>query len=184
MATPPRRRLPAHLQPFIAGSRDPGGLSKEDRSPGAQDPKGSSGPFSFSPEIGTGEGKRKEKVRRKNQAEREGSEMANVLFSDLLVPGWADTKIGLKEVTGTFGDRHAYSLPCHNANPETFFSEEKAVIEQAKRLCAPCPVRNECLKGALSRQEPCGVWGGELFHEGRVIAERRGVGRPRLVRVG
>jgi WhiB family redox-sensing transcriptional regulator len=134
--------------------------------------------------LARGRKKRKEKVRRKNQAEREGSEMANVLFSDLLVPGWADTKIGLKEVTGTFGDRHAYSLPCHNANPETFFSEEKTVIEQAKRLCAPCPVRNECLKGALSRQEPCGVWGGELFHEGRVIAERRGVGRPRLVRVG
>jgi hypothetical protein len=72
MATPPRRRLPAHLQPFIAGSRDPGGLSKEDRSPGAQDPKGSSGPFSFSPEIGTGEGKkgrkkRKEKVRSKEK---------------------------------------------------------------------------------------------------------------------
>jgi WhiB family redox-sensing transcriptional regulator len=110
--------------------------------------------------------------------------MANVLFSDLLVPGWADSKIGLKNVTGTFGDRHAYSLPCHSADPELFFSEEKPVIERAKALCAPCPMRSECLKGAFSRQEPCGVWGGELFHEGRVIAERRGVGRPRLVRVG
>jgi hypothetical protein len=65
MATPPRRRLPAHLQPFIAGSRDPGGLSKEDRSPGAQDPKGSSGPFSFSPEIGTGEEKKEGKSKEK-----------------------------------------------------------------------------------------------------------------------
>ena len=114
---------------------------------------------------------------------KEGREMANVLFSDLLVPGWAETKIGLKDVTGTYGDRHAFALPCHNADPEIFFSEEKSVIEKAKSLCAPCPMREMCLKGALSRQEPYGVWGGELFHEGRVIAERRGVGRPRLVRV-
>ena len=109
--------------------------------------------------------------------------MANVLLSDLLVPGWADSKIGLEDVTGRYGDRHAFSLPCHNADPEIFFAEEKGAIERAKNLCRPCPVRSECLKGALSREEPCGVWGGELFHEGQVIAERRGVGRPRLVRV-
>ncbi|MEY4197621.1 MAG: hypothetical protein RLZZ477_206, partial [Actinomycetota bacterium] len=29
-------------------------------------------------------------------------------------------------------------------------------------------------------QEPCGVWGGELFEEGSVIAEKRLPGRPRL----
>lgn len=108
--------------------------------------------------------------------------MANVLFSDLLVPGWADSKIGLQEVTGRYGDRHAFTLPCHISDPELFFSEAKPDIERAKALCAPCPVRNECLKGALSRQEPCGVWGGELFFEGGVIAQRRGVGRPKLVR--
>lgn len=116
--------------------------------------------------------------------EEVGNIMANVLLSDLMVPGWADSKIGLKSVTGTYGDRHAFTLPCHNSDPELFFSEEKASIERAKSLCAPCPVRAECLKGALSREEPCGVWGGELFFDGEVIAERRGVGRPRLVRVG
>lgn len=109
--------------------------------------------------------------------------MANVLMSDLLVPGWAETKIGLKDVTGSYGERHAFALPCHTSEPDLFFSEAKPDIERAKALCSPCPMRNECLKGALSRQEPCGVWGGELFHEGKVIAQRRGVGRPRLVRV-
>jgi WhiB family redox-sensing transcriptional regulator len=109
--------------------------------------------------------------------------MANVLFSDLLVPGWADSKIGLKDVTGSYGDSHAFTLPCHNADPELFFAEDKPGIERAKSLCTPCPMRSACLDGALSRQEPCGVWGGELFFEGRVIAERRGVGRPRLVGV-
>ncbi|MGA1669584.1 MAG: WhiB family transcriptional regulator [Candidatus Nanopelagicaceae bacterium] len=109
--------------------------------------------------------------------------MANVLLSDLLVPGWAETKVGLKDVTGIYGDSHAFVLPCHTADPELFFSDEKSNIARAKSLCTPCPVRSECLKGALSREEPCGVWGGELFHEGVVITERRGVGRPRLVRV-
>ena len=37
-----------------------------------------------------------------------------------------------------------------------------------------------CLEGALSRSEPCGVWGGQLFDDGRVVAQKRGVGRPRL----
>jgi WhiB family redox-sensing transcriptional regulator len=37
-----------------------------------------------------------------------------------------------------------------------------------------------CLEGALSRQEPCGVWGGELFVEGQIVAAKRSVGRPRL----
>jgi WhiB family redox-sensing transcriptional regulator len=41
-------------------------------------------------------------------------------------------------------------------------------------------VRAQCLEGALSRQEPAGVWGGELFEEGRIIAKKRKAGRPSL----
>ena len=40
-----------------------------------------------------------------------------------------------------------------------------------------------CLEGALSRQEPCGVWGGELFVEGQIVAAKRTVGRPRITPV-
>jgi WhiB family redox-sensing transcriptional regulator len=36
------------------------------------------------------------------------------------------------------------------------------------------------LQGALSRKEPCGIWGGELFEDGVVIAARRLPGRPKL----
>ena len=59
-------------------------------------------------------------------------------------------------------------------------TEKKEEIAYAKTLCGGCPVKKECLEGALSRQEPCGVWGGELFEEGSVIAEKRLPGRPRL----
>ncbi len=105
-----------------------------------------------------------------------------VLFSELLVPGWAQTgnKIGLDAVTGVYGSDVAFALPCHNANPDLFFSEGSEEIAVAKSLCGGCPVRAQCLDAAISREEPCGVWGGELFEDGLVIERRRTVGRPRL----
>ncbi len=62
-------------------------------------------------------------------------------------------------VTGAYGSETAFTLPCHNADPELFFSESVSEIEVAKSLCAQCPVRAQCLEGALSREEPFGVWG-------------------------
>lgn len=105
-----------------------------------------------------------------------------VLFSELLVPGWAQEgdKIGLGAITGAYGSDVAFALPCHNSDPDLFFSETTAEIALAKTLCAQCPVQGQCLEAALSRQEPCGVWGGELFEDGSIIAKRRTVGRPRL----
>lgn len=108
-----------------------------------------------------------------------------VLFSDLLVPGWAqgdEAMIGLDGITARYGDETAFNLPCHNSDPELFFSDDRAKIAIAKSLCGPCPMKAKCLDGAISRQEPCGVWGGELFEEGEVIAEKRLPGRPRLNR--
>ncbi len=64
-------------------------------------------------------------------------------------------------------------------NPsDIFFSEELTDIVAAKRICAECPVIAPCLEGALSRGEPCGVWGGQLFSNGRVLAQKRRRGRP------
>ncbi len=60
---------------------------------------------------------------------------------------------------------------------ELFFSEDLHDIARAKHLCSSCPVRLRCLQGALQRAEPCGVWGGELFENGR-IAHKRRRGRP------
>ena len=48
-------------------------------------------------------------------------------------------------------------------NPELYFAESPSDVELAKALCQDCPVRAECLAGALERREPWGVWGGELF---------------------
>jgi WhiB family redox-sensing transcriptional regulator len=59
-----------------------------------------------------------------------------------------------------------------------FFSEDLYDIARAKHICSTCPVRQACLDGALDRREPCGVWGGELFVNGRVLALKRRRGRP------
>ena len=70
-------------------------------------------------------------------------------------------------------------LPCRLNDPELFFAESPADIETAKALCRDCPVRAACLAGALDRGEPWGVWGGELFISGVVVARKRPRGRPR-----
>lgn len=59
-----------------------------------------------------------------------------------------------------------------------FFSEELQDIAAAKRMCAECPVMAECLEGALVRREPWGVWGGQLFLNGRILTSKRRRGRP------
>lgn len=62
-----------------------------------------------------------------------------------------------------------------------FFSDQLQDIAAAKRLCATCPVMIECLEGAIARHEPWGVWGGQMFVNGRILATKRRVGRPSKV---
>ena len=60
----------------------------------------------------------------------------------------------------------------------TFFSEELQDIAKAKSICATCPAIAPCLEGAIERREPWGVWGGQLFLNGKVLAVKRRRGRP------
>ena len=48
-------------------------------------------------------------------------------------------------------------LPCRLVDPDLFFAESPADVEEAKALCLECPVRAACLAGALKRRErDCG----------------------------
>ncbi len=73
---------------------------------------------------------------------------------------------------------HARCATIEPTEVDLFFSEEIMEIAAAKRICAECPVLAPCLEGAIERAEPCGVWGGQLFNEGRVILQKRRRGRP------
>ncbi len=63
-------------------------------------------------------------------------------------------------------------LPCQNA-PDLFFAldldDKKAGTSlpyaYAKKLCAECPIRVECLAYAVEADEPYGVWGGLTTRE-------------------
>ena len=61
---------------------------------------------------------------------------------------------------------------------DLFFSEDIGEIAAAKRVCAECPVLAPCLEGALERREPWGVWGGQLFMNGKMLLVKRRRGRP------
>lgn len=61
---------------------------------------------------------------------------------------------------------------------DLFFSEDIGEIAAAKRVCADCSVLAECLKGALERRELFGVWGGQLFINGKMLTVKRRRGRP------
>ena len=69
-------------------------------------------------------------------------------------------------------------VPCRT-HPELFFAEDPQDLRRAQELCGGCQLRLACLAGALQRREPWGVWGGEMFERGVVIASKRPRGRPR-----
>ncbi|MBA3288860.1 MAG: WhiB family transcriptional regulator [Acidimicrobiia bacterium] len=59
-----------------------------------------------------------------------------------------------------------------------FFSDDLYDLARAKAICTRCRLRGACLAGALERQEPWGVWGGEIFVDGAVVTIKRRRGRP------
>lgn len=71
------------------------------------------------------------------------------------------------------------TVACRTLDAELWFSEDPRTIETAQQMCWQCPLRVECLVGAIDRAEPIGVWGGELFERGRIVAQPTPKGRPR-----
>jgi WhiB family transcriptional regulator, redox-sensing transcriptional regulator len=56
---------------------------------------------------------------------------------------------------------------CREFDPEIFFPEKGGSSREAKRICAECEVRIQCLNYALRRDERYGVWGGMSERERR-----------------
>jgi WhiB family redox-sensing transcriptional regulator len=62
---------------------------------------------------------------------------------------------------------------CRDLPPAVFFPSDGAGVEVARRYCAECPVRMECLEYALQHHIDHGVWGGASERERRRIARSR-----------
>jgi len=59
-----------------------------------------------------------------------------------------------------------------------FFSDDLVDIGRAKAMCEKCALKTNCLADAMDREEPWGVWGGELLLNGRIVTSKRACGRP------
>jgi WhiB family redox-sensing transcriptional regulator len=59
-----------------------------------------------------------------------------------------------------------------------FFSEDNFDLARAKAICSKCRLAPTCLTDALEREEPYGVWGGQLLVDGVIVEVKRGRGRP------
>ena len=68
---------------------------------------------------------------------------------------------------------------CREIPPATFFPSDGVGVEIARRICATCPVREQCLEYALAQRIDHGVWGGCSERERRRILKRRRVAAAR-----
>ena len=62
---------------------------------------------------------------------------------------------------------------CRGVDPDIFYPVSDEEAEDAKAICAICPVRQACLEWALANRERDGVWGGATERERRRIIRRR-----------
>lgn len=61
---------------------------------------------------------------------------------------------------------------CRGMGPELFFPERREQSEEARTVCASCPVRTECTEHALEH-EGHGIWGGLSANQRRDIRQTR-----------
>ena len=75
-----------------------------------------------------------------------------------------NVEVGANRPPNTVRDVRS-DLPCRTFDPDLWFAETPTELELAKSLCLECPLRVECLAGALER--------------GAVVPRKRPRGRPR-----
>ena len=67
----------------------------------------------------------------------------------------------------------ADSAACRGLDPSTFYPANEEEADEAKDVCAQCPVQEPCLEHAIDHREHNGVWGGATEKERQRIIRRR-----------
>jgi WhiB family redox-sensing transcriptional regulator len=66
---------------------------------------------------------------------------------------------------------------CRDEDPEIFFpigpEPPVALLTEARRICARCPVRPQCLRYAVETGQTAGIWAGTTEPERRAMRLRR-----------
>lgn len=113
-----------------------------------------------------------------DEALRNGAKRDRAVHEEALRAGAKHDGI-LRDEARPRAQRLEATRPCQENDAELWFAESASQVEQAKSLCMQCPFQASCLASALERSEPWGVWGGQIFHDGAIVATKRGRGRPR-----
>jgi WhiB family redox-sensing transcriptional regulator len=63
---------------------------------------------------------------------------------------------------------------CRDTSPDLFFpigttGQALVQIDQAKAVCAVCPVQTDCLQFALATNQDSGIWGGTTEEDRRKL---------------
>lgn len=86
------------------------------------------------------------------------------------------TGLGLAQLAALFGldDETSWQdrAACATTDPEIFFPEKGGSTREAKRICAGCEVKAECLAYALEQGERFGIWGQLSERERRRLVGR------------
>ncbi len=61
---------------------------------------------------------------------------------------------------------------CAQTDPDAFFPDKGGSTREAKRICARCEVKADCLDYALGHDERFGIWGGLSERERRKLKRR------------
>jgi WhiB family redox-sensing transcriptional regulator len=81
-------------------------------------------------------------------------------------------------IAGAYGNLDSDQLSwqadalCAQTDPEAFFPEKGGSTRDAKRICAGCDVKAQCLEYALANDERFGIWGGLSERERRKLKKR------------
>lgn len=86
-----------------------------------------------------------------------------------------DDQLGPTPESGGAEESAAWMLQarCRGATPGEFFPSDGVGVDLARKVCAECAVRMECLEYALEHRIDHGVWGGCSERERRRILRRR-----------
>ena len=88
-------------------------------------------------------------------------------------PAWSGSVAAQEWGAAGADDEWRLDALCAETDPEAFFPDKGGSTRDAKRVCAGCPVRAECLEYALAGDERFGIWGGLSERERRRVRLQR-----------
>jgi WhiB family transcriptional regulator, redox-sensing transcriptional regulator len=72
-------------------------------------------------------------------------------------------------------------VPACTADPDLFYSDDPEDADYAKSVCRRCPLRLNCLEGAMDRREAYGIFGGKDPAERGALTKKRNQHGPRSI---